>query len=98
MTAPHETDPAVFLQSQPPGCAVMGEGVTYHQAAVESSGLTILLPDSYPPQATTVLALGWQLADNGEAVDPRDLVPTYIRPPEAEEKWAQRHGQESAKP
>ena len=98
VTAPKETDPAAFLASQPPTCAVLGEGVAYHQAAVESSGLTVLSPDSYPPQATTVLTLGWQLADNGGAVDPRDLVPTYIRLPEAEEKWAQRHGPTGAKP
>lgn len=91
---PQEHDPADFLRGQPSSCAVLGEGVLYHQAAVEQSGLTVLPRELDPPRAETVMRLGWQMADEGKTVERRNLIPTYIRPPEAEEKWAGRQALE----
>lgn len=91
-----EHDPADFLRGQPASCAVLGEGVPYHHAAVEQSGLTVLPRELDAPLAETVMRLGWQMADDGKTVERRNLVPTYIRPPEAEEKWAERQALEKS--
>ncbi len=92
---PVEADPARFLAScaaLPGSCTVLGEGVIYHREVVEASGLTILAESFYPPRAETVYRLGVDRAKEGRFNDRRTLVPTYIRPPEAEEKWEQRQG------
>lgn len=89
---PIEANPAVFLAGQEPSCAVMGEGVLYHQQAVRASGLQILDEATYRPRAEVVMALGAAAAKEGRFVQPRQLIPTYVRPPEAEEKWAAKHG------
>src|ERR1043166_5745410 len=91
MDAPREADPAAYLASQPRECAVLGEGVPYHQAAVSNSGLRILPPELFPPRVETVYRLGFARAMRGEFVPSRDLVPVYIRPPEAEEVWVARN-------
>lgn len=93
---PIEADPSAFLAAQPSDCAVLGEGVAYHRAAIEQSGRPVLDPNLYPPRVQTVFRLGWERARRGEFVNPKDLIPTYIRPPEAEEKWALRHTSGSA--
>ncbi len=88
---PAEVEPAPFLSTLDPGCAVMGEGITYHREAVEASGL-ITLPDALStPRAESVYRLGVARACKGRFVDARSLIPLYVRPPEAEEKWKQHH-------
>jgi tRNA threonylcarbamoyladenosine biosynthesis protein TsaB len=89
-SAPAEVEPEAFLTSQPADCAVMGEGVLYHRAAVERSRRLILPESIYRPRAEVVYRLGRAAAALGAFVDRRDLVPVYIRPPEAEEKWKER--------
>ena len=91
--SPREAEPAAYLAAQPRGCAVLGEGVLYHQAAVNGCGLQVLPKDLFPPRVETVYHLGAERAAEGLFVPPRDLIPVYIRPPEAEEVWAARHGQ-----
>jgi tRNA threonylcarbamoyladenosine biosynthesis protein TsaB len=90
---PHEADPIAYFTSLPRNCAVLGEGVLYHQAAVNGSSLRALPTELFPPRVETVYQLGLERAANGLFVAPRDLVPVYIRPPEAEEVWAARHSQ-----
>ena len=87
---PAEVDPVEFLSRLDHSCAVLGEGVRYHRAAVEASGLPILPEQLYRPRAETVYDLGVFRAKRGEFADRRTLVPTYVRPPEAEEQWEQR--------
>jgi len=84
---PAEVAPADFLARQPRTCAVLGEGVAYHRKAIEASGLVVLPDALHAPRAETVYRLGVQRARRGLADDPRRLIPVYIRPPEAEEKW-----------
>jgi tRNA threonylcarbamoyladenosine biosynthesis protein TsaB len=88
-----EADPLAFLSTQPDDCAVLGEGIVYHRAAIEKSLRPILPQSLYRPRAETVYRLGFERAERGEFSDRRNLVPTYIRPPEAEEVWErkQRH-------
>ncbi len=92
---PVEADPAQFLTDHAADgglCAVLGEGVLYYHPTIKSTRIPILPESLYPPQAKTVYRLGVARADEGKFNDHRTLIPTYIRPPEAEEKWEERHG------
>jgi len=85
---PAEVDPRAFLETCSPNCHVLGEGVPYHRGAILAAQRPLLPDACYPPRAATVALLGYQKAQQGKVVDPRHLTPVYIRPPEAEEKWA----------
>ena len=85
-----ELEPAAFLAALPEGCAVLGTGVTVHRETVQRYGLKILPEGFYRARAETVYALGRRMAPTAENLDPRMLVPDYVRRPEAEERWEQR--------
>ncbi len=85
-----EADPRECLNQRHRNCAVMGEGVHYHRAAVEASGLAVLPESIFPPRAEVVYRLGVDRVSRGQSIPPRELVPLYIRPPEAEEVWLAR--------
>lgn len=91
---PVEVEPYTYLSAQPDGCAVLGEGVAYHRAAVAQSGMRILPESNWPPQVGILYRLGHAKARAGRFVQPRALIPVYIRPPEAEEKFALRESPE----
>ncbi|MBI4717027.1 MAG: tRNA (adenosine(37)-N6)-threonylcarbamoyltransferase complex dimerization subunit type 1 TsaB [Planctomycetes bacterium] len=88
VAAPAEFDPAEFLSRQLRDCVVLGEGVAYHRAAIDESGLAVLPEALWLPRVETVYQLGRRRALGGQFTDRRDLVPLYVRPPEAEEKLA----------
>ena len=96
---PVEADPRQFLATQAAAyrgsLAVLGEGVLYHRAAVDASGLTILAEELNPPRVETVYRLGLARAKEGRFDERRTHIPTYVRPPEAEEKWGR--GEETSK-
>jgi tRNA threonylcarbamoyladenosine biosynthesis protein TsaB len=97
-TDPIEVDPSPFLAdcaAKPGSCAVLGEGVLYHRDAVEASGMVVLSESLFAPRAEAVYRLGVARAAEGRFTEPRSLIPTYVRPPEAEEKWEERHGKKS---
>ncbi len=92
-TDPVEADPAEFLAGQTTeggSYAVLGEGVLYHGAAIEGSGWLVLPESLYAPRAETVYRLGVLRAREGKFEDRSALIPTYVRLPEAQEKWEQR--------
>jgi tRNA threonylcarbamoyladenosine biosynthesis protein TsaB len=93
--SPREADPVDYLAGLPRDCAVLGEGVLYHRVAVDKSGLAVLAEEMFAPRVETVYGLGAERAAQGLFVPPRDLIPVYIRPPEAEEVWAARQGRKS---
>jgi len=64
-----------------------GEGIDYHQSALEEHEVTLVAREHWRPRASKVLTLGWTLAKAGRVVAYDDLTPTYVRIPEAEEKW-----------
>jgi tRNA threonylcarbamoyladenosine biosynthesis protein TsaB len=84
-------DPAEFLATCPRPLAVLGEGVGYHRTPVDASGATVLAPELWPGRAEHVFALGLELAGREQYTAPGDLLPLYIRRPEAEEKWEKLH-------
>ena len=94
-TEPAEHDPARLFAAQPHTCAILGDGVTEHQAAVELAGLRVLPESLFRPRARTVYHLGCDLAQRESYTNPRDLIPHYVRRVEAEERWEQKHGSEA---
>lgn len=72
---------------------VMGEGVPYHRAAIDDQGVEIVPEEFWPARAEHVYHVGGNMAAAGKYTDFRSLIPHYIRRPEAEEVWEQRHGQ-----
>jgi tRNA A37 threonylcarbamoyladenosine modification protein TsaB len=90
-SAPAEVDPSAFLAGQASTCVVLGEGAILHADAVNASGLTVLPKSLFAPRAEIVYRLGIARAAAGALIDRRSLTPHYVRPPEAEERWARRH-------
>jgi tRNA threonylcarbamoyl adenosine modification protein YeaZ len=88
----HLTDPLEFLNLVPKPLAVLGEGIDYHKDAIEASGATVLDRSLWPGRAENVFHVGLQMASANQYTDAGDLLPLYIRRPEAEEKWEQLHG------
>jgi tRNA threonylcarbamoyladenosine biosynthesis protein TsaB len=91
-TTPAERDPDEFFATLPAPCAALGEGVAYHREAVERANLNILPPELNRARAETVYRLGYDQARAGRCDAPSNLIPLYIRRPEAEEVWERRHG------
>lgn len=84
--------PQEFLARCPRPLGVLGEGVPRHRAPIDASGATVLDADLWPGKAENVVHVGVQLANAGRFTPPGDLIPLYIRRPEAEEKWERLYG------
>jgi tRNA threonylcarbamoyladenosine biosynthesis protein TsaB len=68
---------------------LLGEGIPYHRDAIPEAADVIITPEScWTGHAQTVATLGHQLSLAGKQINPVNLVPLYIRLPEAEEKLA----------
>jgi tRNA threonylcarbamoyladenosine biosynthesis protein TsaB len=89
-------DPAALLAAAPRPCRVTGEGIRYHPAAVEESGLPALDEALRWPRARWVHKLGWSAALRNEFAAGPDLTPLYVRRPEAEEIWERKHASRHA--
>lgn len=70
--------------------SVIGEGVTYHREAIDAVGAVELEESLWWPRAAMVHRIGWPLAQAGTFTPAHELVPLYVRRPEAEELWEQR--------
>ncbi len=81
---------AAVLERAPRPVYLMGEGLPYHLPGV-MAGVIVAPADLWRPRAAVVARLGVALAAAGRFVDPDQLVPTYIRKAEAEEKWDAAH-------
>lgn len=88
----HLADPLAFLNVCPRPLAVLGEGIPYHRAAIEAAEVRILPEELWWPRAEHVFQVGQTLARQGCYTPGGDLMPLYIRRPEAEEKWEKLHG------
>lgn len=84
--APRLVEPAALLH-EGAELSVMGEGIEYHRAAVEVSGAMIVDRALWIPRAGGVHRLGWEMARSGLFTKQHELVPYYLRRPEAEEVW-----------
>jgi len=88
----HMAPPADFLARCPRPLAVLGEGIPYHRPAIDAAGVAVLNEDLWCPRAEHVLTIGRILARAGRFTPGGELLPLYIRRPEAEEKWERLHG------
>ena len=71
---------------------LLGEGLHKHRSPFSRKGF-VLLPEKYwIPQAGNVHACGWQRAQAGLFSQPDQLIPAYMRRPEAVERWEKLHG------
>jgi tRNA threonylcarbamoyladenosine biosynthesis protein TsaB len=68
--------------------ALLGDPLLPVPEALE--GLTILPVELATPRVEAVWQIGAAMAAAGRFTDPMELVPSYIRPPEAVELWAKR--------
>ncbi|GJQ28037.1 MAG: tRNA (adenosine(37)-N6)-threonylcarbamoyltransferase complex dimerization subunit type 1 TsaB [Phycisphaerae bacterium] len=71
--------------------SVIGEGVNYHREAIDAAGAATLDESLWWPSAAMVHRIGWSLAQAGTFTPAHELVPLYVRRPEAEELWERRH-------
>jgi len=67
---------------------LLGEGIPHHRCFIPPLDAEVLIIDEslWRPRAEMVAKLGWQLAQDGRFTEAMQLVPIYIRRPEAEEK------------
>jgi len=86
------SDPTDFFSRCPKPLAVLGEGVAYHREAIDASGVSVLDETLWPGRAENVFHVGLELAAAGQYAPRSELMPLYIRRPEAEEKWEKLHG------
>lgn len=75
--------------------SVMGEGIDYHREPVEASGAAILDRSLWTPRAGGVHRLGGEMSRVGSFTAQHELVPFYLRRPEAEEVWEKRQSNRS---
>lgn len=85
----HLDDLASMLSRAPRPVYLLGEGIAHHQTVISGDDLGVKLTDqqAWRARASVVARIGTDLAQHGKFADPLTLTPTYIRRPEAEEKW-----------
>jgi len=88
---PKEIEAAAFLGDLPGDCPVIcASGLAERVGQADPS--RAMMPHAVAcPRAESVLMLGYELAKTGPAQPAHELVPRYIRLPDAVEKWQQRH-------
>ncbi|GMU36147.1 MAG: tRNA (adenosine(37)-N6)-threonylcarbamoyltransferase complex dimerization subunit type 1 TsaB [Phycisphaerae bacterium] len=88
-----EADAAEYLSAHGAavGTAVIGDGVTEPLARARLENFRMLPPDFARPEAAEVLALGHARARQNRFDEPGNLIPIYVRRPEAEERWEARN-------
>lgn len=72
----------------PAPLVLIGEGIPHHAVP---DGVQVAPAELWPARADAVGRLGFAAARRGLFADPMTLAPTYIRLPEAEEKWLAEH-------
>ena len=85
-------EPETLFQQAGKPLAIMGEGIAYHLDAVRNAGVEVLDEGLWFPRASSVYTIGSGMAEQGLFTTAEDLVPFYLRRPEAEEVWEKRHG------
>jgi tRNA A37 threonylcarbamoyladenosine modification protein TsaB len=91
---PIEVEPQAFLTDcfdASRSCAVLGSGVRAYGNLAEEIGYRRLDRSLDVASASHVHRLGRQRATLGEWTNAGDLVPYYVRRPDAEEKWNARN-------
>jgi tRNA threonylcarbamoyladenosine biosynthesis protein TsaB len=78
---------AAVIARAPRPLYLLGEGMPLHADAVPTDGSVIVTgPDTWRARAAVVAAVGDAMARAGQFTEAMQLVPVYVRIPEAEEK------------
>src|SRR5262249_20794384 len=91
LEGPVLSDPTEFLARLPRPLVVLGEGVAYHAEPISAAQVEILTEQLCHPSAREVFELGSNLCQKSTYSSGSQLIPLYIRRPEAEEKWEKLH-------
>ncbi len=84
--------PQELLEKSPRPLYLLGEGLKQHSAALTAPDVFHLDSDYQQPHAAKVHACGWLRARAGLFDSPQELIPLYLRRPEAIERWEKLHG------
>lgn len=91
---PCVADALGFLGDLPQPLFLIGEGIGYHQEALGRLAHHALSESLWPPRVEIVHRLGYERALRGDFASAANLIPLYLRRPEAEEVWEKRRGAE----
>lgn len=83
-------DPATYLAGVAAPFALLGAGIEKHADVCRASGGLLLGPEFAVPRAATAYLLGRHAHAAGRDAKPPEIVPIYIRRPEAEEVYESR--------
>jgi hypothetical protein len=80
-----------MLARSPRPVHLLGEGLPFHEKFLppDREGILLTPEKSWRARASVVAEIGMSLASAGKFVDADQFVPTYVRKPEAEEKYEQ---------
>ena len=67
---------------------LLGEGLVYYKDKFRNDGTRFFDERYWGPSAKNIHLLGWEMAQAGRFADALTLQPTYLRRPEAEEKYS----------
>jgi len=89
---PHLDDLASALSRAGRPVWLLGDGIPQHRKFIPvNDQIHETSEESWRPRAEVIALLGFALARQGTFIDPEQLVPLYIRKPEAEEVWEKQH-------
>ena len=84
-----------MLARAPRPVHLLGEGIPHHRKFIPNDPtIHITLEQRWQPRAGAVAQIGHHRARQNHFIDPNLFTPTYIRKPEAEEKWEQSQSQQ----
>ena len=84
--------PEDFAAMLPRPVFLLGDALDRYREYFVSPGLELMTQATWRPRATHVGLLGEKSYLVGERTDTMTLKPIYLRLPEAEEKWREKHG------
>lgn len=87
--------PEKLLEISPRPLYLLGTGMKSYQEILTGDGIYWLDETYAQPHAANVYRCGYRLAQDSKYVSPDELVPFYLRRPEAVERWERTYGQKS---
>jgi tRNA threonylcarbamoyladenosine biosynthesis protein TsaB len=91
----HLDDLPSMLARAPRPIWLLGEGIPHHRQFIpeDDSSVSLTSSDLWQPRAAAVARIGLELASRNAFVEPDRLTPLYVRKPEAQEVWEQKHAE-----